>query len=110
MTTRSVRAIALTPVASGFALAGVPVVEVRSTDEGAVRLAAMLRDDAAGVLLADAAIVAALPDSVRRRAMTRATPVLVPVPAATWQRDERTLDTYILDLLQRAIGYRVRLQ
>jgi vacuolar-type H+-ATPase subunit F/Vma7 len=110
MTTRSVRAIALVPNAVGFALAGVPVVEVRSVEEGVVRLAAMLREDEAGILLADSSIVAALPDSARRRAMKRATPVLVPVPAATWQRETGALDTYILDLLQRAVGYRVRLQ
>jgi vacuolar-type H+-ATPase subunit F/Vma7 len=110
MTTRSVRAVALVPVATGFALAGVPVVEVQSIEEGVARLGAMLRDDDTGVVLADATVVAALPDSIRRGSMTRATPVLVPVPNATWERAGGELDTYILDLLQRAIGYRVRLQ
>lgn len=110
MSHRTVHAIGPTEMVAGFALAGVPTTEAASTDEGAMRLAELLARDDVGIVLADDRLVQQLPIAVRRRAALRAVPVLVPVPRPTWIAEEREPSRYILELLQRAIGYRVRLQ
>jgi len=106
----TVQAIGPGDMAAGFALAGVPVMEVSSTDEGVARLAEALGRDDIGVLLADESIIKAMPEDLRRRALRKPTPVLVPVPRPRWEGREEDIASYILDLLQRAIGYRMRLK
>ena len=79
----TVQAIGPGDMAAGFALAGVPVMEVSSTDEGVARLAEALGRDDIGVLLADESIIKAMPEDLRRRALRKPTPVLVPVSLST---------------------------
>lgn len=105
-----VRAVGPPAFAMGFALAGIPVDETAAVDQGVERLTALLDDRTLGVVLADEALVRALPDEVRRRVDRRPTPVLVPVPRARWEKPAEEAGAYILDLLQRAVGYRLRLR
>ncbi len=106
----AVQAIGPGDMAAGFSLAGVPVIEVSSTEEGVARLAEALARDDIGVLLADESIVKALPEDLRRRTVRKPIPVVVPVPRPKWENREEDIASYILDLLQRAIGYRMRLK
>lgn len=108
--THTVQAIGPAEMATGFALAGVPVEEAASIADGVARVAAALVRGDAGVLLVDEAIVAALPDDVRRRIVRNPTPVIVPVPPPRWEEHPEDVASYILELLQRAIGYRMRLR
>lgn len=110
LSARAVRAVGPSAFATGFALAGIPADEVASVDAGAARVAALLDDRTLGVVLADESLVKALPDAVRRRSARQATPILVPVPRARWERAGDEAGAYILDLLQRAVGYRLRLR
>lgn len=110
MTTYAVQAIVPADMAAGFALAGVPVDEVTATDDGVARVAQVVARGDVGVLLVDERIVAELPDALRRRIARRATPVIVPVPRPRWEDRTEDVASYILDLLQRAIGYRMRLR
>jgi vacuolar-type H+-ATPase subunit F/Vma7 len=98
------------PLISGFALAGIPVVEAESRDEAAARLADLVNHDDVGVVFADHAVVDALPEPIRRRLSRQSTPVLLSLPDPDWSAAVETQSNEILDLLQRAIGYRVRLQ
>lgn len=110
MSPRAVQAIGDAALATGFALAGVPTIEAATGSEGVARLASLLDRTDVGIVLADERLIAALPDEVRARVARRATPVLVPVPTPRWDRAPEAAGSYILDLLQRAVGYRVRLQ
>ena len=110
MSERTVVAIGSPPMSLGFALTGIPVVEIAAASEGAAQLATLLARDDVGIILADERLVDALPAELRRDCSHRAVPVLVRVPAAQWTAEPRSEAAYILDLLQRAIGYRVRLQ
>lgn len=98
------------PLITGFALAGIPVVEAESRDEAAARLADLVNRDDVGVVFADHAVVAALPEPVRQKLSRQSTPVLLSLPDPDWSAAVQTQSNEILDLLQRAIGYRVRLQ
>lgn len=98
------------PLISGFALAGIPVVEAESRDEAAARLADLVKRDDVGVVFANHAVVDALPESIRRRLARQSTPVLLALPDPDWSAAVDVHSNEILDLLQRAIGYRVRLQ
>ena len=63
-----------------------------------------------GILLVEQALFDRAPESLRRDLEKRAMPILVPVPGAVFAPSECSAQDYILDLLRRAIGYRVRLQ
>ena len=105
-----VMAIGPAPMTAGFALAGVETVRADIDGAGANQLAALLMRDDVGVLLADEKLVARLPEALRAAAQRRSVPVLLPVPRAKWDEQVAPAGDEILDLLQRAIGYRVRLQ
>jgi vacuolar-type H+-ATPase subunit F/Vma7 len=58
-------------------------------------------------VLIDHELYKALPDELLRTLDRQAVPVIAPVPAPRW--DERSdAETYILEILRQAIGYRVR--
>lgn len=103
-------AVGEAPLVVGFALAGVPAIEAATRDEAVIRLAEALDDPSIGIVLADHAIIDALPDPVKQRAARRSTPILLSLPSPDWSETPDHGASAILDLLQRAIGYRVRLQ
>lgn len=93
---RDVRVLCRPASAAGFRLAGLPVLT--APDRGAA--AAVLDDlpeDVAMVLVEDT-----LHDPARRA--TR--PVALPFPGPTW---DAAPDDRVVEILRRAIGYRVRL-
>jgi vacuolar-type H+-ATPase subunit F/Vma7 len=111
MTARRVVTIGPSETVAGLALVGIPGIEVSDVASGAARLSTLLlEDDDFGVILADERLVSALSPAARRRLARRPVPVLVTVPAP---RAPSTLNRgtgVLLDLLQRAVGYRVRLR
>lgn len=106
----TVRAITGPALASGFRLAGLTVDEVSDAREAAVRLERLAALPDTGVVLVEQDWFDALPDALRRSLERRPVPIVVPIPRVSWVADRGRAEAYILDLLQRAIGYRVRLQ
>lgn len=98
------------PLISGFALAGVPTIEAETHAEAVARLNELVTADDVGVVIADRAVINALPEATRRRLSRRSVPIVLALPAPDWGEVAAAGETQILDLLQRAIGYRVRLQ
>lgn len=97
-------------LASGFRLAGLRVTEARTGAEAVAAAERLAGQADAGVILVEQALFDAIPEP-RRHALERApSPILVPVPAAEWAAGRGAAEAYIVELLQRAIGYRVRLQ
>jgi V/A-type H+-transporting ATPase subunit F len=105
-----VRAITGPGLATGFQLAGFAVDEVSSAREASDRVLAALEQPDLGILLVEQRLLDALPIAVRRDAERRPVPVLVPIPAPAWAGRTDDAERFILELLRRAIGYRVRLQ
>lgn len=103
------RLIATTAAAAGFRLAGLTPLEVADPQEGEQRLNELLQDPRTGVILIEDTVHRALPAQLRRRLSGRALPMIVPFPAPRWARPVEDREAFIAQLLQQAIGYRVRL-
>lgn len=95
--------------APGFALAGLATTVAEGGEEAAARIAAIRRAGEAGVLLVDQALYDALPEEALRDLAAEPLPMVVPFPGPVWVR-RPPAEEYIVELLRRAIGYRVRLR
>lgn len=104
-----VQAVCLPGVAAGLRLAGVDTVEVDRVDAGARWLSEAVNQRAEKVLLVQESIHEALPAETRARLARRPLPMVVPFPDPRWEPIAEP-EAYIIELLRRAIGYRVRLR
>lgn len=95
--------------APGFALAGLRVDELPDPEEARSRLVALLSRGEPGVLLLEEALFETLPDEVRMAVERAPMPVIIPFPGPTWTRPP-SAEERVVELLRRAIGYRVRLR
>lgn len=103
-----VRVLCRPEVAPGFALAGL-IVDAPAPDGNLIHaLGTLLDRKGVGVLLVEDRIYRDLPEELRRRAERSATPVVVPFPSPRWE-EAPPAEQYVVELLRRAIGYRVRL-
>ncbi|MGB8332089.1 MAG: V-type ATP synthase subunit F [Polyangiales bacterium] len=102
-------AISRPGLSAGFALAGVPVFEVTDSVDAAGQIDRLLDEASTSVLIIDEVLFRGLPEEIRRNLQRAAYPVLIPVPGPDWTK-ESTAHEYIVEILRRAIGYRVRLQ
>ena len=96
-------------LSAGFALAGVPVLEATDGIDAARRIDQLVDSMNAAVILIDEPLYEDLPDEVQRDLRRSALPVVIPVPGPDWTT-ETSAHEYIVEILRRAIGYRVRLQ
>jgi vacuolar-type H+-ATPase subunit F/Vma7 len=106
----TVRVLASPALAPGFRLAGLLVDEVADRNDAGERLLFAAAQPHTGILLVEQALLDAVPEQTRHEVERRAVPILVPVPAPAWLGGPSGAEDYILELLRRAIGYRVRLQ
>jgi vacuolar-type H+-ATPase subunit F/Vma7 len=106
----SIRAVGRPAACAGFALAGLPVAEVANVREAPAVIGALADRPDIGVLLIEQDLLDSLDDPDRRALMGRSTPIVVPFPSPIWAERGAPTDDYVLQLLQRAIGYRVRLR
>lgn len=93
----------------GFALAGVAAWPAAAPDEAERAIAGLRARGNVGVALVEEAIYDALPDDVRSRLDRSAAPVVVPFPGPAWA-EMASAEARVVELLRRAIGYRVRLR
>ena len=107
---RAVRVIGGPDVVAGFAAAGLAAVAVDSPAEAARRIEELLGDARVGVIVVDNRLYETLPDDVRARFARQPLPMVVPFPGPTWVTRPEGAEAYIVELLRRAIGYRVRLR
>ncbi len=73
-------------------------------------MSALAQEPDLGILLVEQPLFDAFPAPLKRALENRPLPIVVPVPRAAWGAPTDRAEAYILDLLRRAIGYRVRLQ
>lgn len=104
----SVRVVGSEAACTGFALAGLTTHDVSSPREAALVLDELVRREDVGVVLVEQAVVSML-GGVPRELTRRSAPIIVPFPSPAWRAGEKAPESLVLELLQRAIGYRVRL-
>lgn len=97
-------------VAAGFMLAGLRPVEAVSLADGVVEFSRLAGRPEIGVILVEESIHQALSDETRQDLGRRPLPMVVPFPGPSWVGQAAQADQYIVELLRRAIGYRVRLR
>jgi vacuolar-type H+-ATPase subunit F/Vma7 len=107
--THGVRILCRPATAAGFALAG--LVAETAEDESTVdaTLRGLLQRHELGVVLLEEPLYAALAPDVRILVDRVAQPVVVPFPGPAW-RAAPSAEEQVVELLRRAIGYRVRLR
>ncbi len=111
MTTKwTVRAVTTPALASGFRLAGIPADDVPDATTAAVKLGTLAADPGLGILLVEERLLNESPENVRREVERRPVPIIVPVPTPSWGAPTGDAEGLILELLRRAIGYRVKLK
>ena len=101
--------IASRGLSAGFALACVPVFEARDGADAAKQIERLIDDQDAGVVIIDEPLYRDIPEEIQRSFQRAALPVVIPVPGPDWTTETSAHD-YIVEILRRAIGYRVRLQ
>lgn len=106
----NVRAVATPALASGFRLAGIAAEAVPDAAAAALRLGALAADPGLGILLVEERLLDAIPEATRREVERRPVPIIVPVPTPRWGEPHTDAESLILELLRRAIGYRVKLK
>lgn len=102
-----VRVLGRPEILAGFALAGLPTIAVASGD-AAAQIRALARDPQLGILLVEQDAYDRVEPELERLTGHRPLPMVVPVPAPRWKDGERAAKDYIVEMLRRAIGYRVR--
>jgi len=106
----AVRVICRPETALGFALSGLQPIEATTGDAAAASLAGLAATPGkGGIVLIESALHGALPPTTRRQILRDGAPLLMPFPgpevAAGAAHDEE-----LLEVLRRAIGYRLRLR
>ena len=99
-------------VARGFAIAGLAVTEVPTAEAGAAEVERLEADPQIGVFLVEDAVWAALSEPTRRALGRRPLPMVVPFPgpAEAWAEHAEEAEAYLVEILRKAVGYRVRLR
>lgn len=105
----AVRVVGSEVACAGFALAGLTTHDVSSPREAGLVLEELVRRDDVGVLLVEQAVLSGLGAEATRELTRRPAPIMVPFPSPAWREDGKAPESLVLELLQRAIGYRVRL-
>lgn len=101
--------IASPGTSAGFALAGVHVVEAKDAQDALREITRLIDTSHPGVVIIEERLFGALPPESQRGFGKVVQPVVIPVPSPDWTEASKAHE-YIVDILRRAIGYRVRLQ
>ena len=97
--------------ALGIALAGIAPIEASTGADVAGALAALAHAPGkGGIVLVEASLYDALPPAVRRQIHKDGAPILVPFPGPAPLPAGAAPEQELLEVLRRAIGYRVRLK
>lgn len=107
--THTLRVVCRPALQDGFALAGVKAISASDSVEAAAVLSGLIERPDVGVLFVEEDLYGGLPDGLRETLERRPLPVVVPFPGP--RREARvSAESGLVELLRRAIGYRVRLR
>lgn len=103
------RVLCTPEVAPGFRLAGLEPIEAAPGAEGTARLSELRTRPEVGVVLIEERLYDGLPEAELRALEREALPLVVPFPGPVWAPPSSP-EEYVVELLRRAIGYRVKLR
>ena len=107
----AVHVICRREAAVGVALAGIAPIEASTGADAAGALAALAHAPGqGGIVLIEASLYHALPPAVRRQIHKDGAPIVVPFPGPAPLPAGAAPEQELLEVLRRAIGYRVRLK
>ena len=104
----SVHIVCRPEIALGFELAGARVDRAGDGAAARARLAALANDPTVGIVLIDEQLHSALPADYVQRLERQGRPIVATFPGPRFDA-AGAAEAALLDILQRAIGYRVRL-
>jgi vacuolar-type H+-ATPase subunit F/Vma7 len=104
----SVRVVCRPELAAGFELAGLRADTAVDAASARARLATLAADPAVGIVLVDERLHRALPAEVVQRLERQDRPLVTTFPGPRLAAAEAAEEA-VLEILRRAIGYRVRL-
>jgi vacuolar-type H+-ATPase subunit F/Vma7 len=107
--THGVRVLCRPATAAGFALAGIVAETADEESVADAALRSLLQRPEVGVVLLENSLYQALAPDLRAVVDRVAQPVVVPFPGPAW-RLAPSAEEQVVELLRRAIGYRVRLR
>lgn len=107
-TTHLVRILCDPAVAPGFEIASLRP-RVADVDGAEAALEEMSKEPKTGVILVQSDLYEAAAGPTLKRIERQALPVLLPFPGPRWKA-RPSPEEYVVELLRRAIGYRVRLR
>jgi vacuolar-type H+-ATPase subunit F/Vma7 len=107
--TSTVRIVCRPALVPGFALAGLQADSLEPDEDLESVWAGFARHPEVGVVLLQDQIYDALPEELRGRLDRSAHPVVVPFPGPAWEAVP-SAEERVIELLRRAIGYRVKLR
>ncbi|MFW6083655.1 MAG: V-type ATP synthase subunit F [Gemmatimonadota bacterium] len=106
--TRLVRVLCHPTIAPGFELASLRP-RVATADDAEDALEELCADPNTGVVLVQSELYEAAAGATLRRLERQPLPVILPFPGPRWKA-RPSPEEYVVELLRRAIGYRVRLR
>ncbi len=109
MTAQQLVVLATPGTSAGFALAGVHIVEIADRADTLAEVSRLIDAAEAEVVIIEESLYQDLSPEARRGFGRLTQPVIIPVPGPNWSEESNARE-YIVDILRRAIGYRVRLQ
>lgn len=95
---------------SGFRLAGVDVVTAASIPEAHTRLAALLDDDTAGIIVVNETLTEAIDERMARKIESIYRPIIVSLPIREKLEIATDHQAYLARLIRRAIGFDITLR
>jgi len=107
--TRKLRVVCRPASLEGFGVAGVRALAAGDASECALLLERLAAEPDVGVVLVEDSLWRALSDPLRARLERRAVPVIVPFPGPR-SEGAPAAEAELVEMLRRAIGYRVRLR
>jgi vacuolar-type H+-ATPase subunit F/Vma7 len=107
--TEIVQVLCRPAVAAGFGLAGITADTVADDGDALAALGPLLARPGVGVVLIEEAIYDGLSPEIRGRLDRSARPIVIPFPGPSWTAPP-SAEERVVELLRRAIGYRVKLQ
>jgi len=106
--THGVRVLCRPATAPGFALAGIVAETADEESVADAALRSLLQHAEVGIVLLEESLYQALAPDLRTLVDRVSQPIVVPFPGPAW-RAAPSAEEQVLELLRRAIGYRVRL-
>jgi vacuolar-type H+-ATPase subunit F/Vma7 len=107
--THGVRVLCRPATAPGFALAGIVAETADEESVADAALRSLLQRAEVGIVLLEESLYQALAPDLRTLVDRVSQPIVVPFPGPAW-RAAPSAEEQVVELLRRAIGYRVRLR